>query len=83
MLIAVSGDANFKMKDTRLTIGGFTQPGVARNIIDMPSNAEKGLSHRFVWLFPQPLYGKFDSLEEVNEDFNENIGEECVLCMCV
>ena len=41
----VSGDANFNMMGTRLTIGGFTQPGVARNIIDMPSNAEKGLSH--------------------------------------
>ena len=44
----MSGDANFVMTATRLTIGGFTQPGVARNLIDMPSNSEKGLSHRFI-----------------------------------
>lgn len=63
------------MKNTRLTIGGFTQPGVARNLIEMPANAAKGLSHRFIWLFPRPVYGNFDSLEEVQEDFNTRIGK--------
>ena len=58
-----------------LTVGGFTQPGVARNLIDMPSNSEKGLSHRFMWTFPQPLYGQFSSLSEVDQAFSENIGK--------
>jgi hypothetical protein len=48
--IAVTGEANFKMNTTRLTIGGFTQPGVARNLMELPSNAEKGLSHRYMHL---------------------------------
>ena len=40
----MSGDANFNMSSTRLTIGGFTQAGVARGLIEVPSNSEKGLS---------------------------------------
>ena len=71
--IAVSDDANFILSSTRLTIGGFTQAGVARNLIDMPSNSEKGLSHRFVWLFPKPIFGKFAALEEVDETFTSTI----------
>ena len=70
----VSGDANFVMTSTRLTIGGFTQPGVARNLIDMPANSEKGLSHRFVWIFPKPLFGKFASLEEIQRKFGDELG---------
>ena len=62
------------MTSTRLTIGGFTQPGVARNLIEMPSNSEKGLSHRFLWIFPKPMYGKFATLENVNKIFSSNIG---------
>ena len=62
------------MTATRLTIGGFTQPGVARNLIDMPSNSEKGLSHRFIWIFPKPLFGKFASLKEVKRDFVDELG---------
>lgn len=34
-----------------LTIGGFTQPAVARPIIELPSNVEKGLSSRFLCFF--------------------------------
>ena len=30
--------------------------------------------HRFVWIFPKPVYGNFDSLEEVNEDFDQQMG---------
>ena len=70
----MSGEANFMMSATRLTIGGFTQPAVARNIIEMPSNSEKGLSHRFIWLFPKPIYGKFKTLQVVNKDFSSQIG---------
>ena len=70
----MSGDANFVMTAARLTIGGFTQPGVARNLIDMPSNSEKGLSHRFIWIFPKPLFGKFASLKEVQRNFVHELG---------
>lgn len=62
------------MSSTRLTIGGFTQPGVARDLIEMPSNSEKGLSHRFIWIFPKPLYGKFASLKNVDKKFSSHIG---------
>ena len=34
-MFTVSGEANFAMSSTRLTVGGFTQPGVARNLIDI------------------------------------------------
>ena len=69
-----SGEANFIMGSTRLTIGGCSQPGIARNVIDLPSNAEKGLSHRFLWVFPKPLYCKFDTLERVNQEFSSKLG---------
>ena len=73
--ILVGGEANFAMTSTQLTIGGFTQPRVARNLIEMPSNSEKGLSHRFVWIFPKPLYGKFATLEYVDKLFSSKIGK--------
>ena len=71
----VSGDANFAMSSTQLTVGGFTQPGVARGLIEMPNNAEKGFSNRFLWLFPNPLFEHFSSLGEVDEDFVDKISE--------
>ena len=74
MNCTVTGEANFNMDMTRLTIGGFTQPGVARNLMELPSNTEKGLSHRFLWLFPKPLYGQFDSLGKIDKDFTNQIG---------
>lgn len=70
LIFTVSGEANFSMDATRLTIGGFTQPDVARNLLEMPSNSEKGLSHRFIWLFPKPIYGKFDTLEAIDKVFS-------------
>ena len=63
------------MTSTRLTVGGFTQPGVARSLIEIPSNSEKGFSHRFLWLFPNPLYKKFATLGEVNDEFIQKISE--------
>ena len=65
----VSGDANFVMSSTQLTVGGFTQPGVATGY------AEKGFSNRFLWLFPNPLFEHFSSLGEVDEDFVDKISE--------
>ena len=66
---AVSGEANFSMSSTNLTVGGFTQPGVARALIDIPANTEKGLSQRFLWLFPAPLYEHIEQLGEVDVEF--------------
>lgn len=72
---AVSGDANFFMEQTALTVGGFTQPGVARNLIELSTSIEKGLTQRFLWLFPKPSFAKFDKLEVIEERFSAYIGE--------
>ena len=71
----MSGEANFAMKSTALTVGGFTQPGVSRAMIEQPSNVEKGFSHRFVWLFPKPKYGAFTTLNQVDEGFSTRLGK--------
>ena len=62
------------MNTTRLTVGGFTQPSVARNLIDIPSNTDKGFSHRFLWTFPPPLFGKFENLGCVSQMFVDALG---------
>ena len=46
---AVSGEANFTIHHIGLTVGGFTQPSVARNILEHQANVEKGLCQRFLW----------------------------------
>ena len=74
LTIVVTGDANFSMKSTSLTVGGFNQPSVARSLIELPGNAEKGLSQRFLWFFPRPVYSHFATLEPVEEEFSEKIG---------
>ena len=76
--ILVNGEANFLMDVTSLTVGGFNQPAVASTLIELPGNAKKGLSQRFLWLYPKPIYGKFETLEPVREDFIETIGERCL-----
>ena len=43
------------MQSTSVTVGGFNQPSVARSLIELPGNAEKGLSQRFLWFFPKPV----------------------------
>ena len=63
---AVTGDANFSMESTCLTVGGFSQPSVARVLIGQSGSAEVGLSQRFLWLFPQPSYSRFGTLEAVD-----------------
>lgn len=73
--LIVNGEANFVMSSTRLTVGGFTQPGVARSLIEMPANAEKGLSQRFMWMFPNPLFSKFSNLRELDPVFLDKISK--------
>lgn len=72
------------MDGTSLTVGGFNQPAVARFLMELPGNAEKGLTQRFLWLHPQPVYGKFESLEPVREEFIGRIGKlmVCITCAC-
>lgn len=74
-IILVSGDANFSMKHTGLTIGGFTQPFVARNLIDVQANVEKGLCQRFLWIVPEPNLVAYEQMCRVDEDFTTGIGE--------
>ena len=71
---AVSGDANFSMDVTALTIGGFTQPTVTRNLIELQASVEKGLSPRFLWVFPKPTHAQFETLEKVDESFTHCLG---------
>lgn len=54
--------------------GLINQPWLALSF-ELPGNAEKGLSQRFLWLFPRPIYGKFETLEAVKEEFIDNVGE--------
>ena len=70
----VTGESNFSMKTTSLTVGGFNQPSVARCLIELPGNTEKGLSQRFLWLFPRPVYSEFDTLEPTDKVFTDKIG---------
>ena len=60
----MTGDANFQRKTT---VGGFSQPSVARSLIKQSSSAEVGLTQRFLWNFPKPIC----SLEEVDEHLVE------------
>lgn len=75
ILNAVTGDANFSMPRTSLTVGGFNQPLFSRAVMETPGNAEKGISQRFLWLIPKPVYGKFDSLQPTEKDFVDKIGK--------
>ena len=71
----MSGDANFAMKHTGLTVGGFIQPSIARNLIEIPTNVEKGLCQRFLWLVPKPTSVPFEELQEVDKDFSTALSE--------
>ena len=67
-------EANFAMKKTGLTLGGFIQPSIVKNILEQPSNVEKGLCQRFLWFAPKPTYVPFDQLEKTDRDFSASIG---------
>ena len=72
---SVSGDANFSMQRTGMTLGGFIQPSVARALIEQQSNVEKGLCQRFLWVVPKPAIVNFDQLQKVDTCFVSTIGE--------
>jgi hypothetical protein len=70
----VSGDANFSMQHTGMTLGGFIQPSVARALIEQ-ANVEKGLCQRFLWVVPKPAIVNFDQLQKVDTSFVSTIGK--------
>ena len=70
----VSGEANFTMDRTGFTVGGFTQPAVARGLIENSSNVEKGLCQRFMWLVPRATPIPFDDLQRIDINFSASIG---------
>ena len=78
------------MERTALTVGGFTQPSVAKALIELPASIEKGLTQRFLWICPKPSFATFDSLELIDNRFTEYLGEYMymytgciVLCNCL
>lgn len=75
----MTGEANFAMETTSLTVGGFSQPGVARTLIEQPGSIETGLAQRFLWSFPKPSYARFGTLEAVNKDFTDLLGKTIIL----
>ena len=70
------------MEKTALTVGGFTQPSVARNIIEQNTGAERGFSQRFLWIFTKPTFAKFASLKPVPDEINEAIGTVLAQNLC-
>ena len=77
--MSVSGDANFHMSKTGLTLGGFTQPSVAANLVELPQSQEKGLAQRFLWISPKPCFAKFATLQQVNEEFCKYLSKMLLL----
>lgn len=68
------------MSHTGLTIGGFTQPTVARNLIEVQGNVEKGLCQRFLWLFSKPTTVQFSELQKVDTKFSAAVGKQFTVC---
>ena len=73
----MSGEANFHMHSTSLTIGGFTQPSMAKSLIELPQSIEKGLVQRFLWILPRLSYANFASLESADDKFQDYLGMWC------
>ena len=66
------------MDQTALTVGGFTQPGVARTIIEQHTGAQRGFSQCFLWIFPKPTFAKCASLKPVPvpDEITDSIGKK-------
>lgn len=62
------------MNYTGLTVGGFTQPSVARNLLELQPAVEKELVQRFLWIIPKPSFAPFSSLESANKPFSDLLG---------
>ena len=76
MIVTVTGEANFVMECTGLTVRGFTQLAVARTLIEQPNSAEKGLCQCFfLWVFPKLVFARFATLEPVDQKFTDAVGK--------
>ena len=73
-----SGEANFLMEHTGLTVGGYTQLNIAKGLIESQSNIEKGVCQRFLWIFPKPHPTKFNDLKPVDGSFSNETGKHNV-----
>lgn len=62
------------MPFTGLTLGGFLQPSVARSLIEVQANVDKGLCQRFLWLVPERIIADVDQLQKPDPDFVKSIG---------
>lgn len=74
---------NGRHKDTSLTVGEFAQPVVARTLIELQANFEKGLCQRFLWVVPKPVAIPLDELQQVDREFSTAIGKKAPLCVLV
>ena len=79
----MSGGSNFEIDTTSLTVGGFSQPSVARTLIEQSASAEIGLTQRFLWCFPKPSYSRFSTLEKVDDVFTQTLGKSTYMYMYI
>jgi len=63
------------MERASLIVSGFTQPVVARQMIEQPGSTEKGIAQRFLWLFPKPEFEVFSTLEPIDDDFTKYLSK--------
>ena len=81
LFILVTGNANYFMAKTSLSIFGFTQPHTALPIIQDAQNNVKGFTSRFIWYFPEPVFAKLrhtkltEEENEILKAFQKNFGE--------
>ena len=47
MFLLVTGEVNFCMGTTSVTVGAFNQPGVTHTLIDQPGSIKQGLHNVF------------------------------------
>jgi hypothetical protein len=72
--VSVTGDANFQMKRTGLSLGGFIQPAPARTLLELNTSVEKGFCQRILWCVPKPTMASFSELEKVDGQFSASVG---------
>jgi hypothetical protein len=71
--VSVTGDANFQMKRTGLSLGGFIQPAPARTLLELNTSVEKGFCQRILWCVPKPTMASFSELEKVDGQFSASV----------
>ena len=64
------------MQTTSLTVGEFNQPYATRSLIEQAGSVERGLSQRFLWLFPKPVHAHFHALEKIDDTFVQQLGKD-------